>query len=58
VETWGKRKEGWTILKDSNLLFYFRYCEEYFNNGKYNFSVLEWAVKEIVEEDKKRKEEE
>lgn len=40
----------------------FRFAEDVYNAGKYNFTMLEWVIKEIVkeetEEEKKRKEEE
>jgi hypothetical protein len=39
----------------------FRFAEDVYNGGKYNFSMLEWVIKEIVkeetEEEKRRKEE-
>jgi hypothetical protein len=40
----------------------FRYAEDIYNTGKFNFTMLEWAIKEIVkeeaEEEKNKQEEE
>jgi hypothetical protein len=40
----------------------FRYAEDVYNSGKFNFTMLEWAIKEIVkeeaEEEKNKQEEE
>lgn len=35
---------------------YFSHSEVIYNAGRYNFEVLEWAVKEIVDEDIKKQE--
>lgn len=28
------------------------YCEDIYNAGRFNFTVMEWAIKEIVKEEK------
>lgn len=64
-----KFKVGPIESKDSKIFAYFRICDDLYNSGRFNFQVLEWAIKEIVDEEheerkrkeaeeKKRKEEE
>ena len=47
-----KLKEELTPLKKSNSIVYFSYCEDIYNSGKFNFTVMEWAIKEIIKEER------
>lgn len=40
----------------SNFLFNRSYCEDIYNAGKFNFTVMEWAIKEIIKEEKEEEE--
>lgn len=31
--------------KDSNIFIKYRKCEQIYNSARYNFNVLEWAIK-------------
>lgn len=46
----------WRKSSKSTKKSYFSHSEIVYNAGRYNFEVLEWAVKEIVEEDQKQHE--
>jgi hypothetical protein len=35
-------------------LIYFSYCEDIYNAGRFNFTVMEWAIKEIIKEEKEQ----
>jgi len=37
-------------------LFYFSFCEDIYNSGKFNFTVMEWAIKEIIKEEREQEE--
>jgi hypothetical protein len=47
-----KFRKELTPLRKSNFLFKFSYCEDIYNAGKFNFTVMEWAIKEIIKEEK------
>ena len=51
-----KSSTGLKTLKNSTFFIYFRNSEEIYNYAKYNFHVLEWAIKEIVKEEKEEQE--
>lgn len=40
--------------KQSNIFIKLSFGDRIYNDGKYNFEMLEWAIKEIVEEDHKK----
>ncbi len=42
--------------RKSNFLFNFSYCEDIYNAGKFNFTVMEWAIKEIIKEEREEEE--
>ena len=47
---------GSKISKNSKYINYLRNCEDIYNKGKYNFHVVEWAIKEIVQEEREEQE--
>lgn len=42
--------------RKSNFLFNLSYCEDIYNAGKFNFTVMEWAIKEIIKEEREEEE--
>jgi hypothetical protein len=49
-------KKEFKPLRKSNLFNLFSYCEDIYNAGRFNFTVMEWAIKEIIKEEREEEE--
>lgn len=47
-----KFKKELTLLRKGNFRLTFSYCEDIYNAGRFNFTVMEWAIKEIIKEER------
>ena len=51
-----KFKKELTLLRKGNFRLTFSYCEDIYNAGRFNFTVMEWAIKEIIKEEREEEE--